>query len=102
MFTNSPFKDSWNKNKLLIELLLNEGFPLDSKLTKSFIGKNEIVMIESEMVPNYLNVCLDNEIEEKLIDQLTLNNQTIFICLDNAISNQNKLRLSDKGFIKTI
>ena len=79
-----------------------EGFPLDASQIKSQIGSNDIEKVESEMVPNTLFICLDDEIEESLIDQLELDNASTFICLDSAISNQNKLRLSDKGLIKTI
>lgn len=102
LFNSSPLRDDWNKNKLITELVLIEGFPLDAAQTISNIGTNEIVKVESEMVPNTLLICLDDEIEESLIDQLELDNASTFICLDSAISNQNKLRLSDKGLIKTI
>ena len=102
LFNSSPLKEDWNKNKLITELILLEGFPLDATQTKSQIGTNDIVKVESEMVPNTLLICLDDEIEESLIDQLELDNTSTFICLDSAISNQNKLRLSDKGLIKTI
>lgn len=102
LFNSSPLREDWNKNKLIAELMLLEGFPLDATKSKSQIGSNEIVKIVSEMVPNNLLICLDDEIEESLIDQLELGNASTFICLDSAISNQNKLRLSDKGLIKTI
>ena len=102
LFNSSPLRDDWNKNKLLSELILLEGFPLDATLSKLKIYSNDIIKVESEMVPNTLLICLDDEIEESLIDQLELDNASTFICLDSAISNQNKLRLSDKGLIKTI
>ena len=102
LFNSSPLREDWNKNKLITELMLLEGFPLDASQSKSTISSNEIIKVESEMVPNTLLICLDDEIEESLIDQLELDNTSTFICLDSAISNQNKLRLSDKGLIKTI
>jgi hypothetical protein len=54
------------------------------------------------VVPNELIICLDDKIEENLIEELQLDSNTTFICLDSAISNQNKLRLSDRGMIKTV
>lgn len=102
LFNNSPLREDWNKNKLITELMLMEGFPLDCSLSKSVLYSNEIVKVESEMVPNELLICLDDEIDEGLIEELNLDNTSTFICLDSAISNQNKLRLSDKGLIKTI
>lgn len=102
LFNSSPLREDWNKNKLITELILLEGFPLDATQSKSTIGSNEIVKVESEMVPNTLLISLNDEIEESLIEELELDNASTFICLDSAISNQNKLRLSDKGLIKTI
>lgn len=102
LFNSSPLRDDWNKNKLITELILLEGFPLDASQSKSRVGSNEIIRVKSEMVPNTLLICLDEKIEENLIEDLELDSSSIFICLDSAISNQDKLRLSDKGLIKTI
>jgi len=102
LFNSSLLREDWNKHKLITEVLLLEGFPLDAKQTILIIGTNRIVKVESDMVPNTLLICLDDEIDEGLIAELKLDNSSIFICLDSAISNQNKLRLSDKGLIKTI
>ncbi|WP_418604609.1 site-specific DNA-methyltransferase [Hwangdonia sp.] len=101
-FANSPLKPDWSKNKLLTEIQLLEGFPLDSKLENSNFGKNEVNQISHEQLETKLLICLDDNIEENLISDLKLDSNTIFICLDTAISNQDKLRLSDKGLIKTI
>jgi len=100
--SQSPLRADWNKLKLVTELMLLEGFPLDSEQEDFTLGKNELVRIESVMVPNKLIICLDEEIEENLIEELHLDDKTTFICLDSAISNQNKLRLSDRGMIKTV
>ena len=102
MYNQSPLRDDWNKNKLLTETMLLEGFPLDSTITKSKQGNNEIYHVKAEDLVQELLVCMDEKIEEGLVDELELNNNTTFICLDSAISNVNKLRLSDKGLIKTI
>lgn len=101
-FSLSPLSDDWSKPKLLTELMLLEGFPLDSVQISIEMGDNSITKVESGMVPNRLFICLDETIQESLIENLQLDSQSIFICLDSAISNQNKLRLSDKGLIKTI
>jgi adenine-specific DNA-methyltransferase len=101
-FTENPLREDWNKPKLITELMLLEGFPLDSIQEEFVMGKNQIVRVESEMVPNVLLICLDKEIEENLVENLELESNTTFVCFDNAISTQNKLRLSDKGLIKTI
>jgi adenine-specific DNA-methyltransferase len=99
---NSPFASDWNKNKLFTEILLLEGFPLDAQVEELKIGDNAIKKVTSELVPNQLLICLDEKIVATLISDLKIDHNSSFICLDSAISNQDKLRLSDKGLIKTI
>ncbi|MBM3454357.1 MAG: site-specific DNA-methyltransferase [Bacteroidetes bacterium] len=99
---NSPFVQDWNKNKLFTEILLLEGFPLDAQVEELKIGENEFKRVTSELVSNELLICLDEKIGATLISELKIDHIASFICLDNAISNQDKLRLSDKGLIKTI
>lgn len=102
LFNKSPLRDDWNKNKLLNEIMLLEGFPLDCTINKMTIGKNEIYNVQTEELLHDLLICMDKEIEENLITELKLNSHTTFICLDSALNNVIKLRLSDKGLIKTI
>lgn len=88
---------------LIAEIMLLEGFTLDSTIKRIAEFKaNDVKLISSELNDHQLVVCLDEKIEEDTIDKLTLGEKDIFICLDTAISDQAKLRLSDKGLIKTI
>jgi adenine-specific DNA-methyltransferase len=79
-----------------------EGFPLDSVLQKTMVGKNEVYRVQTDELEHQLLVCMDEKIDDQTISMLQLNSHITFICLDSAISNVNKLRLSDKGLIKTI
>jgi adenine-specific DNA-methyltransferase len=99
---NSPFAPDWNKNKLFTEILLLEGFPLDAQVEEMKIGDNEIKKVSSELISNQLLICLDEKIDTTIISDLKIDYNSSFICLDSAITNQDKLRLSDKGLIKTI
>lgn len=99
---NSPFAADWSKNKLFTEILLLEGFPLDAQVEEINIGENTIKKVTSDLVSNQLLICLDDQISTSLITDLKIDHNSSFICLDCAISNQDKLRLSDKGLIKTI
>ncbi|WP_339659748.1 site-specific DNA-methyltransferase [Croceibacter atlanticus] len=100
--SESPLQKDWNVPKLLTETLLIEGFPLDSTIEKEKLEGNTIHTVTHDSLETSLKICLDDKINEKLIATLDLKNNVTFICLDSAISNQDKLRLSDKGFIKTI
>lgn len=88
---------------LISEIILLEGFPLDSRITRlSEFKSNEVRLISSELNDHKLIVCFDEKIKEDTINKLDLGEKDIFVCFDTAISDKDKLRLSDKGLIKTI
>jgi adenine-specific DNA-methyltransferase len=102
---NNPLVKDWKPENLLTEILLIEGFPLDSKVEELFkIQSNHVKSISCDD-PNKtykLFVCLDDKIESKTIEGLTFGDEDKFICLDSAISDTDKLTLSDKAHLKVI
>jgi adenine-specific DNA-methyltransferase len=102
-FNNIPLRENWTKDGLLTEILLLEGFTLCSNINSvKEIKSNTIKKVSSEYCQHHLLVCLDEAIKKETIEVLSLGDEDIFICLDSAISTEDKLRLSDKGLIKTI
>ncbi|GAA0194187.1 hypothetical protein GCM10009122_57470 [Fulvivirga kasyanovii] len=103
LFNQEPLRKGWTKEALLTEIILIEGFVLSSTIKKQEqYTKNEVKKVSDEYCQHTLLVCLDKKIAPETIESLELSGNDIFICLDNAISNVDKLRLSDKGLIKTI
>jgi adenine-specific DNA-methyltransferase len=99
----NPLVDNWKEEDLLTEIVLLEGFPMDSTVTviKDF-KKNKVTQISSDFCEHSLFVCLDQTIHAETINAVALSEHDIFICLDNAVTDQDKARLDDKGLIKTI
>ena len=76
---------------------------MDSRIEKlEHFKTNKIRKVTSEFCDHELLACFDEKIHDATIGQLDLNEKDIFICLDSAISDQEKLRLADKGLIKTV
>jgi len=99
----SSLVDNWKTENLLTEILLIEGFPLDSSIMgDTSFSKNSVHKVTSESCEHSLFVCLDKKVEDETIKALSLGDNDIFICLDNAVTDQDKARLDDKGLIKTI
>lgn len=99
----SSLVESWSQENLLTEILLMEGFPLDSTIKPlERYKKNTIQEITSDFCEHSLFVCLDKKIANETVGELELNDNDIFICLDTAVTDQDKARLDDKGLIKTI
>ena len=103
LFNQEPLKEGWNIDSVLKETILLEGFTLSCKtVILDQFKKNKIVKISDEYCDHSLLICLDKELKDDSIKLLELTGNDIFICLDSAISNVDKLRLSDKGLVKTI
>ena len=99
----SSLVDDWKPENLLTEILLIEGFPLDSKIESvETFKKNNVQKVTSDFCEHALFVCLDKKVEDETIKTLSLGDNDIFICLDNAATDQDKARLDDKGLITTI
>ncbi len=93
----SPLIDGWKTEAVLAEIMLMQGFPLDSQV--SIIGEfepNSVHMIRSDYNQFNLYVCLDEEITAEATARLfKLPNEDIFICLDSALTDELKMRLND-------
>lgn len=95
--------EGWKKKDLMIEVMLQEGFPLHSRIQKlKDITSNDVQEVSSEFCEHSLFISLDDEIKQETIDKLPVSDKDVFICLDRALTDEQKLRLSDKKIIKTI
>lgn len=100
----SPFVPEASPDGILTEILLLEGFPLNSKteIDPAF-ERNKVMRVSSEFSEHRLFITLDEEVWEETIDNAAeLEKNDIFICLDNALSDENKVRLADVCRLKTI
>ena len=99
----TPLINGWKSENLLIEVMLQEGFPLDSEIAElKEHKKNAVVQITSEFCEHKLLICFDKKIYQETINALDIQGEDIFVCLDSALSDEQKITLSDKGFLKTI
>jgi len=100
---NDSLNVNWKDDNVKSEILLTEGFPLDSILTKlDYVKRNTVYQARSTIFSHSLLICLDSKIDIDTLNKLKIDDSNIFICLDKSISDQHKLSFSDKGLIKTI
>lgn len=82
---------------MLDEILLLQGFPLDSQRTRLKDFKyNAIVHVECDWFSFRLFVCLDATIQPATIAQLQLQADDKFICLDSALTDQLRQQLAGR------
>ena len=105
----TPLREGFDLNnsndiqKLLTEILLRQGFALDSQIEKTSSTTNNIVYrITDEARPIVLHVCLDREIKPETVKNIVFAEKDKFVCLNSAINDELYAQLSDKGRVETI
>jgi adenine-specific DNA-methyltransferase len=102
--SQEPLVDGWTPEKVITEVQLLEGFPLDSKIepANSF-EQNRVYCVTAEDIEHRLFICLDNKLDISTVQEVRLlEDEDIFICLDAALTDQEKMMLADGCNIKTI
>jgi adenine-specific DNA-methyltransferase len=96
-----PLRENWKQRDLLAEILLQEGVQLTAAIRKeAAIKKNDILAVHSN--DRKLLICLDEKLYADSLEAITLGESDTLICLDSALTDEQKLRLADKGLLKTI
>lgn len=99
----APLVAGWQPEALLVEILLHEGFPLDSRMeVQEYFQQNWVWKVESEACSHRLFVCLDERLHPTTLAGVEQMHNAIFICLDAAVTDQEKLQLADQGRVKVI
>lgn len=99
----TPLVEGWQRANVLTEVMLLQGFPLDSSVTDEVgFAANRIQRIAADAVGHRLYVCLDDQLAEATIAQIQLAAEDVFVCLDSALSDEAKLRLADRCTLRVI
>ena len=99
----TPLKEGWTPDGLLTEVLLLEGFPLDSKTEpQPQFTENVVQCVSSPACEHRLWTCFDATVAPATLEALALPPGDIFVCLDSALDDNAKLRLTQAGSLKTI
>lgn len=99
----TPLVEGWQPENLLTEILLLQGFPLDSsvKALPEFKA-NHVQQVTSEFVGHHLYICLDQKVKAETVAKLSLRAEDILVCLDSALSDESKVNLADRCNLKVI
>jgi adenine-specific DNA-methyltransferase len=99
----TPLRAGWQAAEVLAEVMLLEGFPLDSLCQQAAaFTHNTVFCVQSEVCQHRLFVCLETQLHPATLQQLAELRRDVFICLDSALSDQAKVRLQDLVTLKVI
>lgn len=98
--------DKAREEDLVAEIMLREGFPLDSTVERLEEGSLAVTRVESASSAHRLFVCLDEGFGRSLtvrtFEKLGIAQEDVFICLDSALSDEAKLRIRELCRLATI
>lgn len=101
--SESPLMEGWDPQALLVEVMLLEGFPLDSRVRQLPKPTNNTAwLVTSDACAHNLTVCLDKNMSVDAVVDLDLRAEDVFICLDCALSDEVKMQLTDQCNLKVI
>jgi adenine-specific DNA-methyltransferase len=99
----TPLIDGWKRKDLLSEVLLMQGYPLDSNVEQLGEFKhNEVLRVTTDQFDSQLFVCLDEDIADETIASIDVSTSDSFVCLDSALTDEAKMRLQDATNLKVI
>jgi adenine-specific DNA-methyltransferase len=99
----TPLIEGWQPEYLLTEVLLLQGFPLDSRVARlPAFAHNRVLRVTSDLIAHHLTICLDTHLHEATLASLDLTAEDVFVCLDSALDDEAKLRLADRCNLKVI
>ncbi|MBK7351686.1 MAG: hypothetical protein IPI92_17680, partial [Gemmatimonadetes bacterium] len=101
--SESPLVKGWDANALLAEVMLLEGFPLDSNVEVIRVsGNRQVHTITSAVCGHRLLACFDKNWTDEMLAGLALKPADVFACLDSALSDEQKLGLAERCTLRTI
>jgi len=92
--SHSGLVSGWKAEDVVVELMLENGYPLDADRTQdSEFVHNTVWRVTHAFVPVPLLVCLDEALSDETIEALP--DQSTFICLETALTDSQKISLAD-------
>lgn len=99
----TPLISNYQTANLIAEILLLQGFPLDShiRLMPEYTN-NHVEEVSSDFCQHRLYVCLDAAIQPDTVVAIRLRPEDVLVCLDSALSDEAKITLADRCNLKVI
>ncbi len=99
----TPLMSGWQPENLLTEIMLLQGFPLDSRIhTLPQYSQNRVQEVTSDFCHHHLFVCLDTAIQSDTVTAIQIRPEDVLVCLDSALSDEAKITLADRCNLKVI
>jgi adenine-specific DNA-methyltransferase len=86
-----PLIEKYSDNDVLYEIILKEGYSLNSKIEEFLNNPNKIYKVIDRDI--FFYITLDQKLDQKSIEKLNLDKNIMFVCLDSALDDSQKTNL---------
>lgn len=97
-FTEQPLIDNFEPINLVYEIILKQGFSLNSKIKQ----QDDFYIVEDTKLERKLIITLANTVDTNTIETLKLTTNDILVCLDTALTDTQKVNFSRNFNLKVI
>jgi adenine-specific DNA-methyltransferase len=90
---------------VIYEVILKEGYSLNAHIEPLDMPANQVYRVsqpEADAEERFFYVCLDDHVQDATLDALHLDKDTVFICLDTALDDSQKVNLAMQCLLKVI
>ena len=95
-----PLIENYKDMDVIYEIIIKEGYSLNSEIEEVSEKPNKIYKVSDGEF--FFYVTLDEKIDEKALDDLNLDKNIMFVCLDLAINDSQKTNLDKLCKLRTI
>ena len=99
LFEN-PLIENYKDLDVIYEVIIKEGYSLNSKIEETNIKSNKIYKISDDEF--YFFICLDKQVKQANLESLKLDQTMMFVCLDSALDDSQKSNLNRQCKLKTL
>jgi adenine-specific DNA-methyltransferase len=94
-----------DRNHVIYEVILKEGYSLNVRIEPLDVETNQVYRVsepEGAEEARFFYICLDNRVQDATLNALPLDKETLFVCLDTALSDSQKVNLAMQCLLKVI
>ena len=95
-----PLIENYKDIDVLYEIILKEGYSLNSKIEEFQTKPNKIYKVSDDEF--FFYATLDKKLDEKSLKNLNLDQNTMFVCLDSALDDSQKTNLDKQCKLRAI
>jgi len=100
LFLEKPLVDGYDEKTVVYEILLKEGFDLNSKVTQEKGANIKYWQVVDDN--KKLLVTFENKITKDQVESLKLTEEDTFVCLDSALDDTTKINIGRNLNVKVI